>query len=86
MPRREMPTKAAVDKLIRLYALKIYSADAAPLSIAQRFHDQFQKHWSKLRDEFPTVDVQSDMFWSHLHSAATEWWKSRAFRGPGSDW
>lgn len=79
------PTKAQIDALVRAFGLYSHS-QSAPLKVQQRLYNDYRKKLGKLIVMFPSIDLESDSFNNELKRRADEWWKSRAFTGPGVDW
>jgi len=82
-----MVRKATGRKLVKAYALMIFSADeGAPMRAQQRFYDKFQSLHQRLTKKYHDFDMASENFWRQLELRATAWWKSRPFRGTAVDW
>lgn len=82
-----MSYKADTNKLIELYALKIFSARGdTSFKVQKRFHDKFKKFHERLQKKYPDIDMESPSFWDVLQDKSSSWWDSRIVRGPGKDW
>lgn len=79
-------TNAELKKLIKLYAIKIYSNKEADLKTAQIAHDRFMKYYNKMTDKSPEYDLSSATFWSLLKNKAKNYWSKLAMKGPGVHW
>jgi len=59
--------KKDVDKLVKTYALKIFSGEQkAPMKTQQKLHNAFDKYYNLLKDKYPKNDFDSNKFWSVL--------------------
>lgn len=83
---KKQEIKKNLNKLIELYAIKIYSGDQANIRIADKMHKRFYNYYNKLASKYPNYDFSSDRFWSKLEFEAKKWWNKQAQKGPGKHW
>ena len=81
------PSKADINKIIKDYALKMYSAKQnAPLKTQQKFYDNYNKTLEKLSKKYSGFDTSSNRFEDQIEKLAKKFWDKKAMRGAGVDW
>jgi len=81
------PMKSDIDKIIKAYALKKYSAkENAPVKTQQKFYDNYNKVLKTLSAKYQDFDMSSNVFENQIEKLADKLWSKKAMRGAGVDW
>lgn len=81
------PTRAETNRLIELFADKIWLAQhGAPLRAEQRAQDKFTKYHARMAAKYPDVDMESESFWRSIESVARSFNSGRPGPRPGKDY